>query len=75
LGPAAERGSWIAADISEIELKPQTYELWHDRAMFRCLTQPEQRIGYVRQVASAIKPGEHVIISTFGPESRLAHSP
>ena len=28
----------------------------------------EQRAAYVRNVAKAVKPGGHVIVSTFGPE-------
>src|SRR6266849_779032 len=29
---------------------------------------PEQRVAYVRNVAHAVRPGGHVIVSTFGPE-------
>ncbi|MFZ0662137.1 MAG: SAM-dependent methyltransferase, partial [Acidobacteriaceae bacterium] len=32
------------------------------------LTDPADRSAYVRQVAHAVKPGGHVILSTFGPE-------
>ena len=45
-----------------------SYDLWHDRAVFHFLTTPEQRAAYVRNVASAVKLGGHVIVSTFGPE-------
>jgi 2-polyprenyl-3-methyl-5-hydroxy-6-metoxy-1,4-benzoquinol methylase len=68
LGSAAEQVNWLTADIVEIELKPSTYDLWHDRAVFHFLTAPERRIAYIRQVARAVKPGGHVIVSTFGPE-------
>lgn len=27
-----------------------------------------ERVAYVRQVANAVKPGGHVLVSTFGPE-------
>src|SRR5215471_20720420 len=37
-------------------------------AVFDFLTTPEHRVSYVRQVSRAVKPGGHVIISTFGPE-------
>ena len=68
LGPAAEQVRWLTGDIVEIELKQHTYDLWHDRAVFHFLTTPERRLAYVRQVIRAVKPGGHVIVSTFGPE-------
>jgi 2-polyprenyl-3-methyl-5-hydroxy-6-metoxy-1,4-benzoquinol methylase len=68
LGSAAERVHWLVGDITEIELQPNVYDLWHDRAVFHFLTAPELRLAYVRQVIHAVKPGGHVIISTFGPE-------
>ena len=68
LGSAADRVKWIVADIAEVELLPGAYDLWHDRAVFHFLTTAAQRIAYVRQVVRAVKPGGHVIVSTFGPE-------
>jgi 2-polyprenyl-3-methyl-5-hydroxy-6-metoxy-1,4-benzoquinol methylase len=68
LGKAAEQVQWLVADVTEIELEPRAYDLWHDRAVFHFLTAPERRIAYVRQVARSVKPGGHVIISTFGLE-------
>ena len=68
LGLAAEQVRWLIGDIVEIELEPQAYDLWHDRAVFHFLTTPERRLAYVRQVTRAVKPGGYVIISTFGPE-------
>ena len=68
LGSAADQVHWIAADITEFELEPQAYDLWHDRAVFHFLTVPEQRTAYVRQVARSVRPGGHVIISAFGPQ-------
>lgn len=68
LATAAERVHWLIGDIVEIELEPQAYDVWHDRAVFHFLTTPEQRRTYVRQVTRAVKPGGHVIVSTFGPE-------
>jgi 2-polyprenyl-3-methyl-5-hydroxy-6-metoxy-1,4-benzoquinol methylase len=68
LGSAAEQVCWLIGDITEIELEPRAYDLWHDRAVFHFLTAPQQRIGYVRQVARSVKLGGHIILSTFGPE-------
>jgi 2-polyprenyl-3-methyl-5-hydroxy-6-metoxy-1,4-benzoquinol methylase len=68
LGNAAERVNWLVADITKVNLEPSAYDVWHDRAVFHFLTAPSDRLSYVRQVAHAVKPGGHVIVSTFGPE-------
>jgi len=68
LGAAADRVQWLAADVTQVELKPSAYDVWHDRAVFHFLTLPEQRTSYVRQVIRSVKSGGHVIVSTFGPE-------
>lgn len=68
LGSAAEQVHWLVGDIVEVELDPQVYDVWHDRAVFHFLRTPDQRVNYVRQVTLAVKPGGHVIVSTFGPE-------
>ncbi len=68
LGERASGARWIVADITAVELAPKMYDVWHDRAVFHFLTAQEQRAAYVRQVARSVKPGGHVIVSTFGPE-------
>ena len=68
LGKKAAGVHWIAADIALVELEPRAYDVWHDRAVFHFLTRQEHRAAYVRQVARSVKPGGHVIVSTFGPE-------
>lgn len=68
LGSAAEQVRWLVGDIVEIGLEQHAYDLWHDRAVFHFLTIPQRRLAYVRQVIRALKPGGHVIVSTFGPE-------
>jgi SAM-dependent methyltransferase len=68
LGEASERVKWLVADITKTELAPHAYDVWHDRAVFHFLTAMDERTAYVRQVAHAVKPGGHVIVSTFGPE-------
>ena len=68
LGYAAERVHWIIGDITNAELAPSAYDLWHDRAVFHFLRSVNERAAYVRQVAKAVRPGGHVLVSTFGPE-------
>lgn len=68
LGRRAEQVQWIAADVNAAELTPHSYDVWHDRAVFHFLTSDQDRIAYVQQALRAVKPGGHVIVSTFGPE-------
>ena len=68
LGERASEVNWIAADITQVELEPGAFDVWHDRAVFHFLTAPGQRTAYVRQVSRSVRSGGHVIVSTFGPE-------
>jgi ubiquinone/menaquinone biosynthesis C-methylase UbiE len=64
----SQQVTWLVADITKADLPAQSYELWHDRAVFHFLTEPEQRVSYIERVLHAVKSGGHVIVSTFGPE-------
>ena len=71
LGSQAEKVQWIVADITQVELPYQFYDVWHDRAVFHFLTNQQDRQAYVQAVKHAVKPGGHVIVATFandGPE-------
>lgn len=67
LGPKGGQVRWIAGDIRTVDLPKQSFDIWHDRAVFHFLTQPDDRLAYVQQVMKAVKPGGHVIVATFGP--------
>jgi SAM-dependent methyltransferase len=68
LGETARMIHWIEGDVTTAPLEPQRFFVWHDRAVFHFLVEPEQRRAYVRQLSSAIQRGGHVILATFGPE-------
>ena len=68
LGDAAEQVRWMIGDITQAELAPATYDVWHDRAVFHFLTSEDDRRAYVRQLVRAVKRGGHVIVSAFGPD-------
>jgi 2-polyprenyl-3-methyl-5-hydroxy-6-metoxy-1,4-benzoquinol methylase len=68
LGEASKSIRWLRADVTGGNFPAHAYDVWHDRAVFHFLTRPEERLAYVRNVAWAVKPGGHVIVSTFGPE-------
>lgn len=68
LGADAACVKWICGDATTHPFEPHCYDVWHDRAVFHFLTDPDDRIAYVRQVARTVKPGGHVIVATFGPQ-------
>jgi 2-polyprenyl-3-methyl-5-hydroxy-6-metoxy-1,4-benzoquinol methylase len=68
LGARASNINWLVGNVLEVSLPPRAYDLWHDRAVFHFLTEPDQRLAYVRQLASSLKIGGHVVIATFGPQ-------
>jgi ubiquinone/menaquinone biosynthesis C-methylase UbiE len=71
LGALAARVQWLVADVTAIDLPANTYDIWHDRAVFHFLTNATDRSAYVENVKKSVRPGGHVIIATFGPEGPL----
>lgn len=70
LGSQADTVHWEVADITGWQ-PSRRYGVWHDRAVFHFLTQPEQREAYRRALLAAVAPGGLVIMATFaldGPE-------
>jgi 2-polyprenyl-3-methyl-5-hydroxy-6-metoxy-1,4-benzoquinol methylase len=68
VGSVSSNTVWLVADVTNAELPGHAYDVWHDRAVFHFLTEPEQRLAYIGQVAKSVKHGGLVIIATFGPE-------
>ena len=67
---SAGQVNWEVADITEW-LPTRKYDVWHDRAVFHFLTEPEQRGAYRRALLSGLAEGGLVIMATFaldGPE-------
>jgi len=71
LGSDADKVHWLEADITLIELPQASVEVWHDRAVFHFLTDPDDRQRYVQAVLHAVKPGGHVIVATFAEDGPL----
>jgi len=68
LGPLSKQITWIEADITQVDLASQAYDLWHDRALFHFLTHAKERNQYVSVVQHALKPGGHLIVATFSQD-------
>ncbi|NIO41193.1 MAG: methyltransferase domain-containing protein, partial [Burkholderiales bacterium] len=71
LGENAHRITWLCGDVLTYPFQQHQFDLWHDRAVFHFLTDPVDRAKYVQQVISAVKPGGHVIVASFGPKGPL----
>jgi len=67
LGARAAQVSWIVADVTAWQ-PSRTFDVWHDRAAFHFLTEPQDREAYGECVRTAMRPGGHVIIGTFAPD-------
>ena len=71
LGAKASDVNWVVADITKADLPVQSYDVWHDRAVFHFLTSAEDRQAYVQSVLRAVKPGGHVIVAAFAEDGPL----
>ena len=67
LGPRSSNVEWIEGDVTQTKLLENRFDVWHDRAVFHFLTDPEDRRKYVELVRRAVKPSGHVIVASFGP--------
>jgi SAM-dependent methyltransferase len=70
LGAKASQIHWIAADISS-EPNLETFDVWHDRAVFHFLTAPGDRAAYQKLLLQTLPAGAHAVIGSFaldGPQ-------
>ena len=67
LGDRSARVRWIVGDVLTLDALP-TVDLWHDRAVFHFLVEPEEQRRYAARAAASVVPGGHLIVATFGPD-------
>lgn len=60
----------VVLDVADIlDFHPgRTYTIWHDRAVFHFLTEPEEREEYRESLTRCLEPGGYVVVATFGPD-------
>ena len=68
LGDRAESVQWICDDLLHCDRLPEKVHLWHDRAVFHFLCDPEMHTAYLRAVRRTLIVGGHLILYTFGPQ-------
>ncbi len=70
LGERASQVDWMIADITQADSLGE-FDIWHDRAVFHFITDPEDRAHYVELLKRSLSIGGHFIVGTFakgGPE-------
>jgi SAM-dependent methyltransferase len=71
LGERGDAITWIAGDVTRVDLPADAYDVWHDRAAFHFLTEPEEQARYAERLHRSLVDGGHVVLATFaldGPE-------
>jgi hypothetical protein len=66
LGTRATSVTLLQQDVTAFQ-PTRRYTLWHDRALFHFLVEPEDRKRYIRAVRDGLHSEGHLIIATFGP--------
>lgn len=60
--------NWIVGDITQVDFPENSFDIWHDRAVFHFLTEQSDRQAYVEQVMRSVRLNGHVIIATFAED-------
>jgi trans-aconitate methyltransferase len=67
LGRAADTVEWVIADV--LNWQPaRRFDVWHDRAAFHFLADPDDRERYRRVLAAATAPDAVAVLATFAPD-------
>ena len=67
LAQDSSKVQWIVQDITRF-VAEQSFDVWHDRAVFHFLTNVDDRAKYVKTISDFMQPGAHAIIATFNFE-------
>jgi trans-aconitate methyltransferase len=64
--------TWIAQDVRDWQ-PARTFDVWHDRAAYHFLTDPDDQQRYWQLVHDSVVAGGHVIVATFLDSAREQH--
>ncbi|NGO45908.1 class I SAM-dependent methyltransferase [Streptomyces ureilyticus] len=67
LGPAGADVTLTVADVLDLRMGRE-YALWHDRAVYHFLTEPDERDDYLTSLNRSVRPGGWLVVATFGPD-------
>jgi hypothetical protein len=66
--------TWIESDVLTAPFSSHCYMVWHDRAVFHFLTDPDDRAPYVAKVRETTALDEYVIVASFAPLAVIVSS-
>lgn len=58
---------WVVSDIRDWQ-PDRTFDVWHDRAAYHFLTDPEDQRRYWHQVRESVPAGGYVVMATFAED-------
>jgi SAM-dependent methyltransferase len=64
MGDRAADIEWFVDDIANFS-SPHPFSLWHDRAVFHFLIEPEDRKKYVEVLKKTLRPGGYLVLAAF----------
>lgn len=67
LGPDGAEVVLKVADVLDLRLG-RRFALWHDRAVYHFLTEPDEREDYLLSLERNLEPGGWLVVATFGPD-------
>lgn len=70
LGHLAAAVKWWPVELLSWQ-PPRRFDVWHDRAVFHFLVDPDEQERYRWCLQAAVRPGGHVVVGTFahdGPD-------
>lgn len=65
--PEPDRITWVVADVRDHSFG-RRFALWHDRAAFHFMVEPEDQHAYLATLERSLTPAGHVILASFGPQ-------
>jgi len=69
LGAKSDSITWLQEDVTQSELPSRHFKLWHDRAVFHFLINPQQQQQYKDALLEALTVDGYFIIGAFDPEA------
>ncbi|HEY0054614.1 MAG TPA: class I SAM-dependent methyltransferase [Pedobacter sp.] len=70
LGSLAKEVKWVVSDATQFQ-PTETYDFWHDRAVFHFITQEQEITTYLTVIENGLKENGILVVGTFsenGPE-------
>lgn len=64
LGEKAEKVKWVVSDASTFS-PAETYDFWHDRAVFHFLTEEKDITNYMKVLSQGVRVGGMLVMGTF----------